>query len=111
MKVARIFAKNYHVPEEVALMTIFKKTVGENRTLTWKLSKESYEEEMKEDESLSIVTGPPKFEEVINTKLLAESGAQDFDAFIKAKVDPVFPLGMSYENWKKKASEIDKKNL
>ncbi len=110
MKVARIFAKNYHVPEEVALMTIYRKTVGETRTLRWEMSKESYDEEVKQDIASGLVPNAPKFEEIVNTKLLAESGVPDFEGFIKAKVDPVFPYGMTYQAFKKKAEEIDRKN-
>jgi NitT/TauT family transport system substrate-binding protein len=110
MKVAKIFAKNYHVPEEVALMTIYRKTVGETRTLRWEMSKESYDEEVKQDIASGLIPSAPKFEEIVNTKLLAESGAPDFEGFIKAKVDPVFPYGMAYQAFKKKAEEIDRKN-
>lgn len=109
-KAAEIFAKNYHVPLEVALMTIFKKTVGETRTLRWKIYREGYEEQIKFQQWVGTIPTLPAFEEVMNTDLLAESGVSDFDAFIKEKVDPVFPLGMSYQDWKRKAIDINKKS-
>ena len=37
-------AANYNVPEEVALMTIYKKTVEEGRTLTWEMDRKELEE-------------------------------------------------------------------
>jgi NitT/TauT family transport system substrate-binding protein len=109
-KAAQIFAKNYHVPEEVAMMTIYRKTVGENRTLRWKISREAYQDETKNLGEIGIVTNPPKFENVVNTGLIAESGVPDFDTFMKERVDPVFPVHMVYQDWKKKAGEIDMKS-
>lgn len=104
-RAAEIFSKSYYVPEEVALMTIYKKTVGETRTLRWEISPDIYEEEIKHHFSLGILKNAPRFEEVMTKDLLTEVGAADFDSFIKNKVEPVFPLGMTYENWKKKAME------
>lgn len=86
-------------------MTIYKKTVGETRTLRWEISPDIYEEEIKHHFSLGILKNAPRFEEVMTKDLLTEVGAADFDSFIKNKVEPVFPLGMTYENWKKKAME------
>ncbi len=42
-----------------------------------------------------------------NTTLLEQAGVDDYNKFISEKVDPVFPLGMNYEDWKKKAAAID----
>lgn len=101
-KCAKIFAKSYFVPEEVGLMTIYKKTVGETRTLRWKISEQTYEEEIKHHLNLGILDTAPRFKETMTDALLAEINAPDFDRFVKDKVDPVFPLGMSYGDWKKK---------
>jgi len=49
----------------------------------------------------------PTYDEVVDKSLLDSCGADDFDAFIKEKVDPVFPQGMSYKDWKAKAMEMD----
>lgn len=105
LKSAEIFSDSYHVPREVALMTIYKKTVGETRTLRWKISPEAYAEEIKHHLNLGILTRAPRFEDAMTTGLLTEVGAMDFDAFIKAEVDPVFPLGLAYADWKKKAMQ------
>lgn len=107
VQAAKIFAKAYSVDEEVALMTIYKKTVGEGRTLTWKITGEEYKNNLamyKENKALDEI---PKYEEVVNEEILKSCGANDFDTFIKEKVDSVFPEGMSYEEWKVKAMEID----
>jgi len=108
VKSAKIFAENYNVPEEVALMTIYKKTVGEDRTLTWKIDPEEIKRELKWKQDGEFVDATVKYEDVVDSKLLDESGADDFDNFIAEKVDPIFPIGMSYEDWKVKANEIDK---
>ncbi len=108
VKSAKIFAKNYNVPEEVALMTIYKKTVGEGRTLTWKITPEYIKHEIKEQLKVKGIEKEPKYEDIVQDKLLKESGADDFDKFIKEKIDPVFQIGMTYEQWKNKAMEVDK---
>lgn len=107
LKAANIFAKNYFVPQEVALMTIYRKTVGETRTLRWKIYRDGYEEQIKHLLWLGMIDTVPRFEEIMNPEFLAQSGVIDFDVFIKEKIDPVFPIGMTYADWKKKAQQID----
>lgn len=108
VKSAKIFAKNYSVPEEVALMTIYQKTVGEGRTLTWKITPEYIKHEIEYAVRMKTLDKAPVYEDVVNETLFKESGADDFDKFIKDKVDPIFPVGMSYADWKTKAAEVDK---
>jgi NitT/TauT family transport system substrate-binding protein len=50
-------------------------------------------------------------EELVNDNLVKESGADNFNTFIRVKVDPVFPLGMTYGDWKKKAYALEGKTL
>ena len=107
VKSAKIFAKNYNVPEEVALMTIYKKTVGEGRTLTWKITPEYIHNQIKQELKVHGLDKEPKYDDFVNEKLIKESNVDNFDKFIKEKVNPVFPEGMSYEDWKKKAQEVD----
>ena len=102
LRSAQIFAANYMVPEEVALMTIYKKTVAEGRTLTWEIDKRQIQDEIDFQLKVGTLTASPKMDELVNMELLRESGAEDFGKFIRAKVDPVFPLKMSYADWKKK---------
>ena len=109
LKSAEIFAANYSVPLEVGLMTIFKKTNEEDRTMTWDLRKSNIEETMERYRRTKIFATTPKVEEYVNTELIDKAGLDDFDIFIKEKVDPVFPLGMSYADWKKKAYDIEGK--
>ncbi|HBF4558925.1 ABC transporter substrate-binding subunit SaoX [Clostridioides difficile] len=99
---AKIFAKYYNVEEEVALRTIYKKTVGEGRTLTWKVTGEEYKNNLQMYKDLKALDDIPKYEDTIDTSLLDSCGVDDFDKFIKEKVNPEFPEGMSYEDWKAK---------
>ncbi len=108
LKAAQIFAKNYDVPEEVALMTIYNKTVAEGRTLTWAITPDYIKHEIDYEVRMKALDKAPKYEDVVDDSMLKEAGTDDFDTFIKDKVDPVFPLGMSYADWKAKAAEIDK---
>ena len=108
-KSAKIFAVNYKVPEEVALMTIYRKTVGEGRTLTWELDKAALEATFTTSKEMGIKNYldyqyDPAF---ADTTLQEQAGVDDFDKFIKEQVDPVFPLGMTYEQWKAKIAQVD----
>ena len=107
VKSAKIFAEAYSVDEEVALMTIYKKTVGEGRTLTWTITGEEYKNNLEMYKKYKVFDEIPSYDEVVNDEILKSSGADDFDTFIKEKVDNVVPEGMSYEEWKEKAMEID----
>ncbi|PKM78273.1 MAG: periplasmic-binding protein-like II family lipoprotein [Firmicutes bacterium HGW-Firmicutes-15] len=109
LKSAKIFANNYKVPEEVALMTIYKKTIGEGRTLSWVMDRQAVDDTFENAKAIGVkdwldYKSDPKF---IDTTLLDQSKVDDFNKFISEKVDPVFPLTMSYDDWKKKAAEID----
>ncbi|OPX90862.1 MAG: Taurine-binding periplasmic protein precursor [Pelotomaculum sp. PtaB.Bin104] len=106
---AEIFAKNYSVPEEVALITIWKKTVAEGRTLTWKIDTANWQRQIDMELGYGTLTEAPGVSEFIQPQYLNECGADDFDTFIKEKVDPVFPVGMSYADWKTKAFELEGK--
>ena len=99
---AEIFADSYHVPYEVGLMTIYKKTVGESRTLRWNLEEDGYRETVSHFTSVDTLPSAPAYKEVVETGFLASNDVPDFDEFIKKEVDPVFPQGMPYADWKSK---------
>jgi NitT/TauT family transport system substrate-binding protein len=112
-KAAAIFAANYNVPVEVGLLTIYKKTVAEGRTLTWEVNRAAIKDHFQNAKNMGLqdyqqynITDPWVNEWVDNT-LLTQSGADDFATFIKNKVDPVFPTGMTYQDWLTKAQAID----
>ena len=105
---AEIFAKVYSVPEEVALMTIYKKTVVEERTLNWEIDIKKIQDEIDYNLEMGTLDKAPPLEKFVDTQFLDNAKTDDFKRFIKEKVDPVFPMGMSYSDWKAKAIEIDK---
>ncbi len=108
---AEIFAENYKMPLEVSLMTIWKKTVAEGRTITWKIDKDYWQRQIDLELGYKTINAAPNVNEFIQPQYLEECGANDFDTFIKEKVDPVFPVGMSYEEWKTKAYSLEDKKV
>lgn len=104
---AMTFAKYYNVPEEVGLMTIYKKLVAEGRTITWEIEKENIANMIAFREEMGVLNEYATPEEAVDTSLLEESGCDDFDKFIKEKVDPILPEKLSYDDFLVKAKEID----
>lgn len=91
---------------------MYLKTVSEGRTLTWEFSEKNTEHfieyftqfpEIKKENIPTI----DNVKEFMSTELAEEAGLEDFKSYIKEKVDPVFPLGMTFEDWYNKAKEID----
>lgn len=103
----KIFAEYYNVPEEVALMTIYKKCIEEGRTLTWQIEEKNFKHAYDVYEKYDLIEKLPEFEDVIAYDIYNAANLDDFDEFIEEKIDPIFPIGMSYEDFKKKAMEID----
>jgi NitT/TauT family transport system substrate-binding protein len=110
-KSAQIFATSYTVPLEVAYMTIWKKTNMEGRTLIWEVSKPGIQSYIDQYNKAGIpdFQNPEPVDNYVNTTFLDKSGADNFNTFIKTKIDPVFPVGMSFADWKTKAIQIDGK--
>lgn len=108
-KAAEIFAKNYNVPLEVALMTIWKKTNEEGRTISWDLKMDELKNQLEVMQKYGVQNdvNTVNVEDYVDTSYFDACGAKDFQTFIKEEVDPVFPLGMSFEDWKTKAMEVD----
>lgn len=107
LKAAAIFAENYNVPEEVGIRTIYKKTVGEGRTLTWAVDPKEIDNEISFEVRMNTLENAPDMAKLVDTQYLDGSGCDNFDQFIQEKVDPVFPLGMTYYQWLEKAKEVD----
>ena len=108
-KAAQIFAENYNVPLEVGLMTLWKKLNEEGRTITWKLNRDYVHNQMKTMKRLGVRDdiNSLDIDDYIDLSYFDNCGAKDFDVFLKEEVDPIFPLGMSYEEWRAKAVEVD----
>ena len=108
-KAARIFAENYNVPLEVGLMTLYKKLNEEGRTISWKLNRQNMQNQLDTMRHYHVRDdiNTVNLDDYIDLSYFEASGAIDFDRFIQEKVDPVFPTGMSYKDWRAKAVEVD----
>ena len=108
-KAARIFAENYNVPLEVGLMTLYKKLNEEGRTISWKLNRQNMQNQLDTMKHYHVRDdiNTVNLDDYIDLSYFEASGAIDFDRFIQEKVDPVFPTGMSYKDWRAKAVEVD----
>ncbi len=111
LRAAEIFAQNYDVPLEVGLMTIFKKTTLEGRTLAWDPHAPGFQRKADHYVGIGYVEAMPNMKELVNTSVYDQAGAEDFARFLREKVDPVFPLGMPYEDWKRKAYEVEGRKM
>ena len=91
-------------------LPLYKKTVGKGRTLTWVANADymTHHFQNAQDMGLADYTSWEPVNKWLDTTLLSPCGAVDFDQFIKDKVDPIFPLTMSYADWKAKALSVDK---
>ena len=108
-KAARIFAENYNVPFEVGLMTLYKKLNEEGRTISWKLNKQNMQNQLDTMKHYHVRDdiNSVNLDDYIDLSYFNACGAMDFDVFIKDRVDPLFPVGMSYKEWRAKAVEVD----
>ena len=109
---AMMFADGFDVDPYVALRTIYMKTVSEGRTLTWKFNDSNV------DAFLEYYT---QFEQIpeeeipyisdrnilISSDVLEAADIEDFETYIKEVVDPIMPLGTTFEDWYNIAKEID----
>lgn len=115
-RAAEIFADAFDIPVEVALRTIWVKATQEGRTITWEMYPENYAVFLEQYEKYNIPEDarPPleldNLDKVWNRKQMEEAmavGAEKFEDFIKEKVDPIFPLGISFEEFLEVAKEIE----
>ena len=56
------------------------------------------------EEEIPQVNDVSKF---ISTEISEDAGVDDFESFIKENIDPVMPIGMTFEDWYNKVKEID----
>ena len=115
-RAAEIFTDYFGVPLEVSLRTIWVKMLEEGRTITWDLVENNFKVYLDEYERYGIAPedrAPSELdnlEKVWNREPMENAmacGAPDFAAFISDKVDPVYPVGMSFEEFLTVAKEID----
>lgn len=115
-RAAEIFAEAFEVPVEVGLRTIWVKAVQEGRTITWELYPENFEVFLNEYKKHGIPEDsiPPldlnNLEAVWNKEPMENAiaiGVEDFETFVKEKVDKILPVGMTFEEFLEVAKEID----
>lgn len=109
---AMMFADGFGTAPEVGLMTIYMKTIAEGRTLTWEFNQENIDNFVKQYDEYKIDKKfrpkTDKLGEFVNLNFVKESGIESFSDFTKEdKIDEKFPIGISFEDWLKKAKEID----
>lgn len=113
---AMMFADGFDCDPYVGLRTVYMKTVAEGRTITWHWT----EANLKNDEEYDTQWTDPAIPEVdVNYASIYEdslqranalhesAGTVDFEEFIKNEVDPISPLGISFEDWYNNAKIID----
>ena len=111
-----MFADGFDCDPYVGLRTVYMKTVAEGRTITWHWSQAN----LQNDEDFDTqFTNPSIIEKDIcytnifeaslkkATELADSAGLDDFDSYIKEKVDPISPLGITFEDWYDHAKTID----
>lgn len=108
-KAAEIFSAYYNVPVEVAIMTFWRKFVDEGRTIRWDLNKEYMYNQLATMRELGVRDdiNNMNLDDYIDLSYFENSGAMDFEQFIKENIDPVFPEGMDYESFKATALKIE----
>ena len=109
---AMMFADGFGTAPEVGLMTLYMKTIAEGRTLTWEFNQDNIDNFVKEYDEYNIDEKfrpkLDKLDEFVNLNFVKESGIEAFGDFTKNdKIDEKFPVGISFEDWLKKAKEID----
>ena len=106
---AEVFSAYYNVPTEVGLKTYWRKFCDEGRTIRWDLNKEYMKNQLATMQSLGVRDdiNTLDLDDFIDLSYFEDCGAVDFEQFIAEKVDPVFPEGISFEDYKAKAYEID----
>ena len=107
-KSAEIFAKAYSVPEEVALMTLYRKTVFEGRTLNWTMDMKRVQHTADHIHKIGMIEEALDATKFADSKLYSAAHLESFDDFITKSVDPIFPKNMTFEQWKAKAFELAK---
>ncbi len=111
-----MFADGFDCDPYVGLRTVYMKTVAEGRTITWHWTQAN----LQNDEDFDTqFTNPSIIEKDIcytnifeaslkrATELADSAGLDDFDSYIKEKVDPISPLGITFEDWYDHAKTID----
>lgn len=113
---AMMFADGFDCDPYVGLRTVYMKTVSEGRTIVWQW----YESNLQNDEDFDTQWQNPPINEVDicyteifekslerANRLFESAGLEDFEEYIAREVDPISPLGITFEQWYENAKIID----
>lgn len=113
---AMMFAEGFGCDAYVGLRTVYMKTVSEGRTITWQWKQSN----LQADEDFDTQWQNPPIKEIDicyteifesslenATRLFDSAGLEDFDTFIERDVDPIAPIGITFEQWYENAKIID----
>ena len=103
------FSGYYNVPVKVALENFWRKFVNEGRTLRWDLNRSYMDNQLATMRHYGIRDdiNNVNLDDYVDLTYFNNSGADDFEKFIKENIDPVFPEGQSWEDYYKRALAID----
>lgn len=108
---AMMFADGFGTTAVVGLRTIYMKTCKEGRTLTWHFTQDNLDNMISEYHKYGVaeedIPNVNDYAAFMSNDLISAAGIEDFDQFIEQNVNSQFPLGMAYDDWLKKAMEID----
>lgn len=108
---AMMFADGFGTTAVVGLRTIYMKTCKEGRTLTWHFTQDNLDNMISEYHKYGVaeedIPNVNDYAAFMSNDLISAAGIEDFDQFIEQNVNAQFPLGMAYDDWLKKAMEID----
>lgn len=108
---AMMFADGFGTTAVVGLRTIYMKTCKEGRTLTWHFTQDNLDNMISQYHKYGVaeedIPNVNDYTTFMSNDLIAAAGIEDFDQFIAQNADSQFPLGMAYDDWLKKAMEID----
>lgn len=108
---AMMFADGFGTTAVVGLRTIYMKTCKEGRTLTWHFTQDNLDNMISEYHKYGVaeedIPNVNDYAAFMSNDLISAAGIEDFDQFIEQNVNSQFPLGMAYDDWLKKAMELD----
>ena len=103
------FSAYYNVPVKVALENFWRKFVNEGRTLRWDLNVDYMRNQLNTMKHYGIRDdiNTVNVEDYVDLQYFNNSGAINFEEFIKKNIDPVFPETQDWETYNKVALAID----
>ncbi|MCL2170381.1 MAG: hypothetical protein FWB74_10210, partial [Defluviitaleaceae bacterium] len=98
---AQIFAERFNVPMWVAMNSVYKKVNGEGRTITWDFNVENLQNQINANEYFNVRADIHGLEaaDFVDLRFFANVDVMPFSEFIRTQIDPIFPLGMTFDEF------------